>query len=170
MEDSMRDITKFFNHPLILFLLLLTVIGASSPSGKAGKGQREFYLTKDEAFTGAQALNACAEGYHMASLWEIFDTSNFKYNITLGLTSDDSGSGPPSGTVGWIHTGAGSSGQTEGPGLDNCFAWTSSSSSDNGTRAYLIHVWETFPSARLDPWATGISNCDLQQRVWCVQD
>ena len=38
----------------------------------ADKGPRKFYLTKTE-HNGAQALSACAPGYHMASLWEIHD-------------------------------------------------------------------------------------------------
>ena len=36
----------------------------------ANKGPRKFYLTQT-THNGAQALSACAPGYHMASLWEI---------------------------------------------------------------------------------------------------
>jgi hypothetical protein len=37
-----------------------------------------FYLTKTK-HNGAQALTACAAGYHMPSIWEIHDPSNLKY-------------------------------------------------------------------------------------------
>ena len=60
------------------------------------KGPRQFCLTKT-GFNGSQALTACAAGYHMASLWEIFDTTVLRYNTALGLTKPDSGSGPPVG-------------------------------------------------------------------------
>ncbi len=61
----------------------------------ANKGPRKFYLTKT-LHTGAQALSACATGYHMASLWEIHDPTNLRYNTELGFTSgSDSGFGPP---------------------------------------------------------------------------
>ena len=51
----------------------------------ADKGPRKFYLTQ-ALHNGAQALSACAQGYHMASLWEIHDTSNLRYDTDLGLT------------------------------------------------------------------------------------
>jgi len=34
---------------------------------------RRFYLTKEDAFDGLHAPTACAAGFHMASLFEIFD-------------------------------------------------------------------------------------------------
>jgi hypothetical protein len=58
----------------------------------ANKGPRKFYVTKT-THSGAQALSACAEGYHMASLREIFDTSNLRYDTELGGTTDDSEEG-----------------------------------------------------------------------------
>ena len=83
----------------------------SSPASPSLQMQRKYYLTT----TLVDALGvstACADGYHMASLWEIKDTSNLKYNATLRLcTLADQGQGPPTinGTdplVGWVHTGA----------------------------------------------------------------
>src|SRR5262245_7913813 len=44
-----------------------------------------FYLSTD-TFDGAHALAACSQGFHMASLWEIFDPTNLKYDTTLGQT------------------------------------------------------------------------------------
>ncbi|MFX1355393.1 MAG: hypothetical protein ACFFGP_15680, partial [Promethearchaeota archaeon] len=55
---------------------------------------RQYYLTDTPTgFTGADADTACAAGYHMASLYEILDTSNLKYNTDLGQTREDSGEG-----------------------------------------------------------------------------
>ena len=93
----------------------------------ANKGPRKFYLTRTE-HDGAHALTACAGGYHMASLWEIFDTSNLRYDTELGFTRDDSGFGPPI-AQGWIRTGYIASGFGP-PGLINCKAWTSANHGD----------------------------------------
>jgi hypothetical protein len=88
----MKKIVSFW----IVFLLSIV-------SAEAAQQQRSFYLTQT-LFTGAQALTACAKGYHMASLWEIFDVSNLKYNKTLGFsfTFSHSGSGPAGGIREWI--------------------------------------------------------------------
>jgi hypothetical protein len=79
-------------------------------------------LTKNSA-DGSQALTACAAGFHMASLWEIFDPSNLQYDGTLGRTNDDSGFGPPTADFflngGWVRTGFGSS-ATGAVGETNC--------------------------------------------------
>jgi hypothetical protein len=169
MEESMKNITKFFNHPLILLLLISTIIGASRPSAKAAKNQPGFYLTK-EVHIGSQALAACAEGYHMASLWEIVDTSNLRYNTALGITSDDSGSGPPTGIdAGWIRTGGTSEGQIIQLGIDNCFAWSSGSPADHGTAVRPARGWG-ITSFNTDPWDSGLFTCDNQRPVWCVED
>jgi hypothetical protein len=53
----------------------------------ANKGRRKFYVTPT-LHDGAHALSACATGYHMASLWEIHDTSNLTYDTDLGVTQD----------------------------------------------------------------------------------
>src|SRR5207245_10636606 len=58
-------------------------------------GRRRFYLT-NESFQGNQAITACASGYHMASRFEILDVSVLQYDTGKGLTTDDSGAGPPS--------------------------------------------------------------------------
>jgi len=78
------------SRPFAIAVLLLTSVLASG----AEAGGRKFYLTRG-VFSGADALKACAKGYHMASLWEIFDVSTLRYNDKLGATSDDSGSGRP---------------------------------------------------------------------------
>jgi hypothetical protein len=69
----------------------------------ASSGMRQYYVTKTYS-VGADAADACASGYHMASLWEIMDPSSLKYNTDLGDTRSDSGQGPPSDKQGWVPT------------------------------------------------------------------
>jgi hypothetical protein len=135
----------------------------------ASTGMRQYYLTED-TYNGSEALTACAGGYHMASLWEIMDPSNLKYNTDLGYTRDDSGQGPPSDSSGWVRTGYSSNGSdTEGRG--NCNAWTSSEITHYGTYAYLPSYWPN-PSVDIHVWATDESLCDPEKSwgVWCVED
>jgi hypothetical protein len=139
---------------------------------------RTFYLSK-ATVQGNAPLSACSSGYHMASLWEIYNVSGLRYDTSLGLTQDDSGNGPPAGagvTVsGWIRTGNLAS--SLGPaGASNCMNWKSNSSHDTGSAVYLNPQWSQ-PSAwqNIVIWSwmgtqtTGWS-CSEKQRVWCVQD
>jgi hypothetical protein len=96
---------------LVGLLVLFGAIAALTPLASRGQGQgkqqrglRKYYLTQT-THTGGQSLSACAEGYHMASLWEILDPSNLSYDTSLGFTLADSGSGPPASSLGWIRTG-----------------------------------------------------------------
>jgi hypothetical protein len=153
----MKKIVSFW------ILFLLTVVSA-----EAAKQPRSFYLTED-GFTGAQASTACADGYHMASLWEIFNPSNLEYDTTLGLTSDDSGFGPPTTFYGWIRTGFSSNADGLHAGVVNCFTWTSDSSLDLGSMVRLMPFWGS-PQSLIDPWDGFISVCSTARNVWCVQD
>jgi hypothetical protein len=149
---------------------LLPLVGQAEGQGKGGKqgGANTFYLTTNE-YTGGQALSACNEGYHMASLWEILDVSNLSYDKQLGFAQDDSGSGPPNAMQGWVRTGydAHSAGLT--PGADNCNAYLSSDSSEFGTQVYLSRLW-TVPPTMISPWIANSAQCDWSSRVWCVRD
>ena len=99
------------------FLVLLLLVITTFKSADAAE-LRRFYLTK-ATFDGGTALEACNNGYHMASLWEIYDFSNLRYERTLGLTNTDSGFGPPTAFTGWVRTGY--SGNPSGSaGLSNC--------------------------------------------------
>jgi hypothetical protein len=151
---------------------------------------RKFYLTK-AAVTGDKPLTACAVGYHMANLAEVFNPSTLQYDTTLGYQEADSGSGPPWYQWGWIRTGrgkdAGVSAATGG-GMQNCSLWTSNSHSNGGSAVSLDNWYDgQDPNRRvaLDnqilPWTTrritvGGSNndqrsfCDVPLKVWCVQD
>jgi len=150
----------------IASLLIIILIGVAIDAD-AKKKARKFYLTQTQ-FTGSQALTACAKKFHMASLWEIFDPSNLRYDTNLGVTRDDAGFGPPNGARGWIRTGF----DTEGipvPGAGNCFTWTSDSDIHFGSVVGLSNNWEG-QSVVTSPWGAGSLQCNLGVRVWCVQD
>src|SRR5437867_5551570 len=144
-------------------------------------GRRRFYLTK-ESFQGNQAITACASGYHMASRFEILDVSGLDYDTGMGLTTDDSGSGPPSaaasyespGPFGWIRTG-GASQFTEptgppGSAAVNCATWSSNSAQAYGTVAYLTDRFIAENDSPAAPWNGRPQRCDVSCRVWCVQN
>jgi hypothetical protein len=128
---------------------------------------RKFYLTQLD-YHADEALSVCAAGYHMASLWEIHDPSNLRYDTELGFQFDDSGSGPPSNIRGWIRTG-----QTifnDNPaGHANCNLWTTRSGGSLGTSVALSGSWSS-PGVSASPWIAEASACDTGHRVWCVQD
>jgi hypothetical protein len=163
-EEKMKKIAS---------LLIIILIGVAI-DGDAKQKLRKFYLTQD-IFTGSQVLTACAKGYHMASLWEIFDTSNLSYNTNLGFISDDSGSGPPAGIQGWIRTGGSSNSDVTQPGVDNCDAWTKDTDTDLGTVVELEQGWAhefpgDNPTTIISPWGTENTLCFEPLQVWCVQD
>lgn len=153
-----------------LFLIIILIGIASTAVAKEKSQARKFYLTKKN-FTGSQVLTACAGGYHMASLWEIFDTSNLIYNTGLGLTLDDSGSGPPSNVPGWIRTGGLSESQAGFPGITNCNAWTTESDSAFGTIVFLDPLWGIQQRiTNINPWETENAFCNVPKSVWCVRN
>jgi hypothetical protein len=127
---------------------------------------RKYYLTTSFV-NGAAALGACSADYHMASLFEIIDTSHLRYETSLGSTTADSGSGPPELT-GWIRTGNTAS-VANVAGQANCNGWASSANGDRGTAAFLTTDWTASATVR-SPWSAGPLPCDSPTRVWCVQD
>ena len=160
---------------LVGLVAIVVTLVTLMPHTGLGQGQaafrpRQFYLTP-ATHNGSQALSACVAGYHMASVWEMFDTSNIRYNTELGFTQADSGSGPPSGspdTFGWVRTGNVASTVT-GPGQANCDAWKSADEHHFGTGANLPTNWLS-DVPRTGPWAIGGPACNVSLRVWCVQD
>ncbi len=129
---------------------------------------RKYYLTKDP-FTGGQAVTACESGYHMSSLWEIYDPSHLRYDRDRGEPPGEPAVGPPSfgppALSGWIQRGTGG-----GPtGLANCFNWTTSQDTPVGSAAFLgLSSDGTFLTAA--PWLVSFHSCSTPLRVWCVQD
>lgn len=171
-----------FRRSLIALVGLLVIVGTLAtlmPLVSRGQGNnpivaqlqpRKFYLTQT-TYTGSQALTACASGYHMASLWEIFDTSNLRYDTVLGKTQDDSGFGPPSQILGWMRTGRFAS-SVDLAGGGNCDAWTSADDADFGTVAGLNNDWtgDLNQGKNVRPWTAFANTCNSNQSVWCVQD
>jgi hypothetical protein len=136
---------------------------------------RGYYLTKGP-YNGASAdgtdgngAGVCAEGYHFASLWEILDTSNLRYNTDFGYMRDDSGLGPPSWRPGWVRTGYSSS-ISDTAGMGNCANWSSSLSSDSGTFVRLHYNWTITPDIGVWDVNSGACNEGTVIRVWCVAD
>jgi hypothetical protein len=127
---------------------------------------RKYYLTKN-TFKGADADTACANGYHFASIWEILDTSNLKYNTELGFISDDSGMGPSTERGGWIRTGYYDSGSSIA-GYGNCNVW--SRNDVYGTYALLNDNFNNLEE-NIGPFRTVGGSCNLNNvHVWCVED
>ena len=162
---------KFTSLVVAVFCLAALLLAGSflsaGATAQSSDQRRGFYLTTPTR-TGGQALTACAPGFHMASLWEILDPSNLRYDTTLGFTIDDAGSGPPTAFHGWIRTGTKASGFRPAPRA-NCHAWESSSAVDYGTIVRLSVAW-SFDAVTASPWSPGHESCSVAQRVWCVQD
>jgi hypothetical protein len=140
---------------------------ATLGSVPAAAGGKKYFMTLG-TFTGAAALEACGKGYHMASLWEIFEISQLKYDAKRGHTREDSGSGPPGELLAWIRTG-GASTAINTPGVGNCSAWTSDAKADRGTIVELNGAWGN-PAAASSPWNAATATCDTPLRVWCKQN
>lgn len=142
---------------------------ASGAAAATGSGTK-YYLTDDNVASN-EALNACAAGYHMASLWEIIDPSNLTYahDHPDAHTKTDNGAGPPSGWNGRVHTGASAS-VADSAGSGNCAAWTSVDSGHRGTFVQLTRAWETPPGEIGGIWEAASLSCDLPGPVWCVAE
>jgi hypothetical protein len=128
-----------------------------------------FYLT-NSSYSTIQTLNACASGYHMASLWEILDVSNLIYDMDhpAAHTKADSGYGPPSGWYGWVRTG-GASSNSSTTGTGNCLNWSSTASDVYGVAIRLAFEWEAAPGD-ISTWDATSFACSFYGPVWCVKD
>ncbi len=164
----MFSFNKSFAALVGLSLLVVAFAALLPPAGAApaDKGPRKFYLTQT-THNGSQAPTACATGFHMASLWEIFDPSNVTYDTALGYTLADSGSGPPTQSIGWIRTGFAAR-TTPSAAAGNCNAYTSADSLHSGTIVFLSNQWEF--EGEIRGWNFNALNCANTLPVWCVQD
>jgi hypothetical protein len=133
----------------------------------ASTGMRQFYLTEFD-YPANAAKTACVGGYHFASLWELADPSNLKYNTSLGAIEADSGQGPRSELAGWVRTGYTSNTSTT-PGQANCAAWTTVGESQGGTTAVLPSAW-TSGVQDMGVWYVNTFPCNTSSRVWCIED
>jgi hypothetical protein len=130
---------------------------------------RQYYLTSSDAYDGSQATSACSAGYHMASLWEILDPSNLRYNTSLGDSRADSGMGPPTVSFGWVRTGHNNDTGTT-PGQANCNTWSVTNAISNGTTVRLAADWSAADQQDMFVWDVGIHACSDTAPVWCVAD
>ncbi len=144
--------------------------------------RRRFYATT-ATFVGADADDPgnCADGFHFASLWEIFAPSDLKYDSSLGA-APTSGPGPVSGLAAWIHTGNSDSAANQ-MGRANCNGWSSIDVTDKGSVVVLgtntsgsggnsmisIGFWDS-PSVASSPWIPGYFACNQPRPIWCVED
>jgi len=164
----------------VLMALAVRRTHAGAPSRpvlqRAAPSPRHFYVTQT-MFSADEATTACASGYHFASLWEIADPSNLKYDTRLGLTSPDSGHGPPVAIPffsaalpvrGWVRTSR-LADTSSIAGQANCDAWTSASGFHRGTIVNLPSDW-TGVEQDVGVWNADTSACDSPRWVWCVQD
>jgi hypothetical protein len=172
---------------MLLTLAILTIIffgylvfaqesaaASSQPaSAVSGTRMRQYYLTKD-SFRGSKpggsngsGAGVCANGYHFASLWEILDPSNLKYDTLLGDDLLDSGEGPPSFTLGWVRTGS-SSYNNPKPGHANCSNWELVGGF--GTVVSLTTNWTDSSNRDIFVWDAGYQPCRLKVQVWCMED
>ncbi len=160
----------------VVALFILTTETSWAQTKKSTAPPRGYYLTKGDplsggGYDGAHAKGACAVGYHVVSLWEIHEPSNLSYGTTLGLTTDDSGSGPPTTVEGWIRTGFPSINYINRPGAANCNAWTTTGGA--GTLGRLVDDWLNLDGTSqvpIKPWTADFGQCSVPARVWCVQD
>jgi hypothetical protein len=146
-------------------------------AGADTHGMRRYYATLS-LVPGNQVWSACADGYHMASMWELYDLSNLIYNPELGAKNNDSGAGPPSVTPffnaslavkGWVRTGYVMNGSST-VGRANCDGWTSPFDYDYGTVAMLPSDWVN-GEKEVGVWHVEVQSCDgALTRVWCIED
>jgi hypothetical protein len=146
---------------------------AAPPPKKTDSLIRSYYLTPG-LYDGSQASTACAAGYHMASIFEIYGTWSLRYASELAGTFrieadgqiyefDDTGAGPPANIptlwAGWIRSSFINDPQW------NCEGWTDSSVDNIGAVATPM-----LPSQTNDLWHVSGGSCSVSRPVWCVQD
>ena len=140
-----------------------------SESLQAAAVMPSYYIT-DLSHYPDEAPTACADGYHFASLWEISNPANLRYDTSLGQTTLDSGSGPPTiQGLGWVRTGYNAGNVSSVAGRANCNLWTSRSNLDNGSVAVLPQLW-TAGAQDLFVWDVDVRTCNFKLGVWCKQD
>jgi hypothetical protein len=143
---------------LRVLLTVLLLIAVGSAYGDSSKNTDKYYYLTINAWTGDTALEACADGYHLASAFELLQVSSLTYNPHLGFTNDDSGYGPPAEVRGWMRTG-----RTSSPSNENCRNWTSGDDEDWGLAAFLM-------PGHPNGWQHYDENCLNGARAWCVSD
>jgi hypothetical protein len=130
---------------------------------------RHFYVSMTNV-SGDDAINSCADGYHLASVWEILDVTDLVYasDHAAAKLLTDQGSGPAAGWWGWARTG-GAASVANVAGRANCNAWASSTSGEYGTLVRLNPDW-TDSATTISSWEAQTWSCAGTAPVWCVSD
>jgi hypothetical protein len=126
-------------------------------------GGKRYYLSTIPD-TGAAAGGACADGFHLAPVSELFETSALVLTYdTLRLEAKQAplGEGPPANVLGWAASGEAT--------LD-C-----SGGAANGLAVYLdgttvLPEQQALKSSRVSQWVGERSPCGTAHFVWCVED
>jgi hypothetical protein len=176
MQAQREIVVKPLGRRWLVLLSLVALIAVATSLSATRAAPREapaaargsYYLT-ESTFLGNETLDACAEGYHMASLWEVLDVSNLRYDTVLGYqhAAGDCGEGPPTAIAGWVRTGAIPSIGTI-PGGGNCGVWSQHWAGEWGTVVSLPNDWAS-PGSTVGVWVAGTRECSTSQRVWCVR-
>lgn len=152
--------------------------GPQGPTGPAGAPRR--YRMSYGQGNAAWALTGCPAGFHMASLWEIYNMAALQYDSSGPVPGYDAGTGPMQG-IAWVRTGGPASTNGNFAGGANCNLWTSSAATDYGTAVGLEMVWNiqmvieggsgmVWYSNPIAPWVASTRTCDSIFPVWCIQD
>ena len=117
---------------------------------------------------GANAIGACAAGYHMAQAEEISNPGVLDYDHSNGYNrSDNSLGGPPTNVYGWVRTGWVSA-TSSTPGTGNCQLWTSSTYGQYGSQMTFEHIITASTNQHDQDFQTD--HCSYSYRTWCVED
>lgn len=145
--------------------------GTIQATAAAADPRRAYYLTASGS-QGDQATDACAPGFHLASIWEILDMSALRYATEIGDAEihADAGQGPPTGKAGWVRTGYQFGNVGPVPGRANCSLWTTNASASNGTIVSLPSDWGPDTFGKVQPWNNAVLQCNVFSPAWCVED
>ena len=131
-------------------------------------GRKRYYLTS-ASVDGSLPKQACASGFHMASLFELHEPALLAYAPALGEVSESgSGVSAPAGIDGWVRTGVPDySGIVAGD--TNCNGYSTALAGDKGTTIRLLNSWSQ-PAIYSAPWQPFAIDCSAAKKVWCVED
>jgi hypothetical protein len=155
-----------------------TYTKAEVDAAMATAGQRKRFYFDYTLCDGSEALTVCNDGFHMANLFELAEPAvlDYAYEEVGAMSYGDMGTGPPTGSFGWIRTSGGAA-TSGGVGVSNCNAWTSSEPSHKGTLAALPNTWAdpafsgSFALVWGTPWVAMEGGCSGDALgVWCIED
>lgn len=144
------------------------------PSAPAPAARR-YYLTAG-LYDGAAASTACASGFHLASVWELYDLGALRYDGPAGEVHVVEAAGPGpymegSDAYGWMRNGVTQADTLQDPGA-NCAHWTSSEPGHWGQTGAPTRsgISTTYPQTVYGAWFMQPFRCATMIRAWCVED